>query len=127
MSIYCTLIFVLKTNFYRDADPYQLDPDPRFQDDPNLVRRRHPCLWELSVTKVRYRFMIVRTFVGSVGKERSSLSLATKDAERQMGKVDIGGCRIELDDIRYRYLLKLFFKYRRLNFCPKFHRTLNID
>jgi len=44
----------------------------------------------------------------SVGKDSrgSSLSNATKDAERQMGKVDIGGCRIELDDIRLEETMK---------------------
>ncbi len=35
------------------------------------------------------------------GKDKaSSQSSATKEAEHRMGKVDIGGCRIEVDDIR---------------------------
>lgn len=36
----------------------------------------------------------------------SSLSSATTDAERQLGRVDIGGCRIELDDIRLEERMK---------------------
>jgi len=41
------------------------------------------------------------------GKERGgNLHTATKDAEHQMGKVDIGGCRIEVDDIRLEETMK---------------------
>jgi hypothetical protein len=37
---------------------------------------------------------------GEAKDKSSTLSTATKDAELKMGKVDIGGCRIEVDDIR---------------------------
>lgn len=39
-------------------------------------------------------------------EKSSSLSSATKDAEHQMGRVDIGGCRIEVDDIRLEETMK---------------------
>ncbi len=51
------------------------------------------------------------------GKDKaSSQSSATKEAEHRMGKVDIGGCRIEVDDIRQVTIYNDLLQYRYSHF-----------
>ncbi len=85
-----------------------------------------PFLFMLSLARVFgiLHYLEDNFFSVREGKDKaSSQSSATKEAEHRMGKVDIGGCRIEVDDIRQVVMSNgpTAIEYRKI---PKFGHVL---